>query len=58
MTAKPADVPPTSSAHGSPAAGSDRLFKSTGVVASFTFLSRITGLARDISFSTWFGAGR
>jgi putative peptidoglycan lipid II flippase len=26
-------------------------------VAAFTLLSRITGLARDISFSTWFGAG-
>ena len=26
-------------------------------MAAFTFLSRITGLARDISFSTWFGAG-
>jgi putative peptidoglycan lipid II flippase len=33
------------------------LFESTGVVAAFTFLSRVTGLTRDIAFSTWFGAG-
>jgi putative peptidoglycan lipid II flippase len=35
----------------------DRLLKSTSIVASFTFLSRITGLARDIALSSWFGAG-
>jgi putative peptidoglycan lipid II flippase len=40
-----------------PAGGPDRLFESTGVVAALTFLSRITGLARDIAFSSWFGAG-
>ena len=32
------------------------LLKSTSVVSSMTFLSRITGLARDISFAHWFGA--
>jgi putative peptidoglycan lipid II flippase len=35
----------------------DRLLKSTSVVAAMTFLSRVTGLARDIAFSSWFGAG-
>src|SRR5690349_19997405 len=40
-----------------PRATSDRLLKSTSVVAAMTFLSRITGLARDIAFSSWFGAG-
>src|SRR5262245_2291305 len=35
----------------------DRLLKSTSVVAAMTFLSRITGLARDVAFSSWFGAG-
>jgi putative peptidoglycan lipid II flippase len=34
-----------------------RLLKSTSVVGSMTLLSRITGLARDIAFSHWFGAG-
>src|SRR5688572_14085081 len=38
-------------------AAPDRLLKSTSIVAAFTFLSRITGLARDIAFSSWFGAG-
>ena len=38
-------------------AAPDRLLKSTSVVAAFTFLSRLTGLARDIAFSNWFGAG-
>ena len=33
------------------------LLKSTSVVSSMTFLSRISGLARDISFAHWFGAG-
>jgi putative peptidoglycan lipid II flippase len=42
---------------GSPAGVPERLFESTSVVAAFTFLSRVTGLARDIAFSTWFGAG-
>jgi putative peptidoglycan lipid II flippase len=35
----------------------DRLLESTTVVGSMTLLSRITGLARDIGFSYWFGAG-
>jgi putative peptidoglycan lipid II flippase len=38
-------------------AAPDRLLKSTSVVAALTFLSRLTGLARDIAFSNWFGAG-
>ncbi|MGE4658072.1 MAG: murein biosynthesis integral membrane protein MurJ [Gammaproteobacteria bacterium] len=33
------------------------LFKAVSVVGSMTLLSRITGLARDIGFSHWFGAG-
>jgi putative peptidoglycan lipid II flippase len=37
--------------------GADRLLKSTSIVSSMTVLSRITGLARDIGFSHWFGAG-
>ena len=34
-----------------------RLLTSTGVVSAMTLVSRITGLARDIGFSHWFGAG-
>jgi putative peptidoglycan lipid II flippase len=34
-----------------------RLLKATSVVSSMTLLSRISGLARDISFAHWFGAG-
>jgi putative peptidoglycan lipid II flippase len=34
-----------------------RLFRSTSVVSAMTLLSRISGLARDIGFSRWFGAG-
>jgi putative peptidoglycan lipid II flippase len=37
-----------------PAAG---LVRSTTVVGSMTLLSRISGLARDVGFSHWFGAG-
>ena len=33
------------------------LLRSTSVVGSMTLLSRISGLARDIGFSHWFGAG-
>jgi putative peptidoglycan lipid II flippase len=36
---------------------SDRLLKSTSVVAALTFVSRVSGLARDIAFSTAFGSG-
>jgi putative peptidoglycan lipid II flippase len=35
----------------------ERLFEATSVVGFMTLLSRITGLARDIAFSAWFGAG-
>jgi putative peptidoglycan lipid II flippase len=35
----------------------DRLLKSTSTVSALTVLSRITGLARDVGFSHWFGAG-
>jgi putative peptidoglycan lipid II flippase len=35
----------------------ERLLKSTSVVGSMTLLSRISGLARDIVLSHWFGAG-
>ncbi len=35
----------------------DRLFRSTSVVGAMTLLSRISGLARDIGLSRWFGAG-
>ena len=34
-----------------------RLFEATSVVGFMTLLSRITGLARDIAFSAWFGSG-
>jgi putative peptidoglycan lipid II flippase len=34
-----------------------RLLTATSVVGSFTLLSRITGLVRDIAFSSWLGAG-
>jgi putative peptidoglycan lipid II flippase len=34
-----------------------RLLESTSVVGSMTLLSRISGLAREIAFSHWFGAG-
>jgi putative peptidoglycan lipid II flippase len=37
--------------------GRERLFKSTSVVGSMTLLSRISGLAREIAFSHWLGAG-
>ncbi len=36
---------------------SEGLLKSTSVVSSMTVLSRISGLARDIGFAHWFGAG-
>jgi putative peptidoglycan lipid II flippase len=35
----------------------ERLFAATSVVGSMTLLSRITGLARDVAFSAWFGSG-
>jgi putative peptidoglycan lipid II flippase len=35
----------------------DRLLKSMTVVGAMTLLSRVTGLARDMALSSWFGAG-
>ncbi|MEO8464321.1 MAG: murein biosynthesis integral membrane protein MurJ [Gammaproteobacteria bacterium] len=35
----------------------DRLLTTTSVVGFMTLLSRVTGLARDIAFSSWFGSG-
>ena len=40
-----------------PGNASSGLLRSTSVVGSMTLLSRLTGLARDIGFSRWFGAG-
>ncbi len=40
-----------------PPAPPDRLLTTTSVVAFMTLMSRITGLARDIAFSSWFGSG-
>ena len=57
MTPKRTDTPPASDAPAPPTAAPDRLLKSTTVVAAFTLLSRVTGLARDVAFSAWFGAG-
>src|SRR5512134_2051523 len=34
-----------------------RLLKAISIVGTLTLLSRITGLARDIAFSAWFGSG-
>jgi putative peptidoglycan lipid II flippase len=34
-----------------------RLLESTSVVGAMTLLSRISGLAREVVFSHWFGAG-
>ena len=34
-----------------------RLLAATSVVGFMTLLSRVTGLARDIAFSAWFGSG-
>ena len=35
----------------------ERLLTSTSTVGFMTLLSRVTGLARDIAFSAWFGSG-
>jgi putative peptidoglycan lipid II flippase len=40
-----------------PPAPPDRLLTTTSVVGFMTLMSRVTGLARDIAFSSWFGAG-
>jgi putative peptidoglycan lipid II flippase len=45
--APPAEVKP----------GQHGLLRSTSIVGGMTFLSRVSGLARDIAFSHWFGAG-
>ncbi len=47
----------TSTSNADLARGQPRLLVATSVVGSMTLLSRITGLARDIVFSAWFGAG-
>ncbi|MDH5357506.1 MAG: murein biosynthesis integral membrane protein MurJ, partial [Gammaproteobacteria bacterium] len=36
---------------------SEKLFKSTAIVSSMTFLSRILGFIRDIVIARLFGAG-
>jgi putative peptidoglycan lipid II flippase len=45
------------SAEAAPKPSRSGLVTSTGVVSVMTVLSRVTGLARDIGFSHWFGAG-
>jgi putative peptidoglycan lipid II flippase len=35
----------------------ERLLTATSVVGAMTLLSRVTGLARDVAFSAWFGSG-
>ena len=35
----------------------DRLLTTTSVVGLMTLMSRVTGLARDIALSSWFGSG-
>ena len=35
----------------------ERLLTATSVVGGMTLLSRVTGLARDVAFSAWFGSG-
>ena len=40
-----------------PRARHGRLLEATSVVGVMTLLSRVTGLARDIAFSSWFGSG-
>jgi putative peptidoglycan lipid II flippase len=40
-----------------PPAPPERLLTSISVVSAFTLLSRLTGLARDIAFASWLGAG-
>lgn len=40
-----------------PPAPPDRLLTSTSVVGFMTLMSRVTGLARDIALSSWFGSG-
>src|SRR5919109_3716935 len=37
--------------------GEHRLLTATSVVGGMTLLSRVTGLARDVAFSAWFGSG-
>jgi putative peptidoglycan lipid II flippase len=49
MTSRPASDHPHHTAQ--------RLLTATSVVSGMTLLSRITGLARDVAFSAWFGSG-
>jgi putative peptidoglycan lipid II flippase len=43
--------------HSKPRSSERRLLKSTSVVSAMTLLSRVLGLARDIVFARFFGAG-
>jgi putative peptidoglycan lipid II flippase len=40
-----------------PPAAADRLLTATSVVGFMTLMSRVTGLARDVALSSWFGSG-
>ena len=40
-----------------PPAPPDRLLTTTSVVGFMTLMSRVTGLARDVAMSSWFGSG-
>lgn len=53
MNSEPSTLEPVGAAPG----GARRLLESTSVVGSMTLLSRVLGLARDVAFSRWFGAG-
>ena len=47
----------TSISNADNSAPQERLLTATSVVGFMTLLSRVTGLARDIAFSAWFGSG-
>lgn len=49
MTLRPASIEPQHT--------HERLLTATSVVGAMTLLSRVTGLARDVAFSAWFGSG-
>src|SRR5687768_868779 len=46
----------TSTSNAGSARPQERLLTSTTIVGFMTVLSRITGLARDVAFSAWFGS--
>ena len=48
-------IPPPDRDH--PHRAHERLLTATSVVGGMTLLSRVTGLARDVAFSAWFGSG-